>query len=111
MKLYSLIIVVLTFMAGCAAKDETSENDVKQLGGTWKVVSITSSDEGEAPQEMVQHMVVVIEGDRLTTFFGGRAKEESFKLDTAKNPKSIDLTRTPLQGIVSDRKDQNPPAV
>ncbi len=111
MKMYSLILVALTSMAGCTAREDASKNDGKQLDGTWKVVSITSSDEGEAPQEMIRNMVVVIEGDRLTTFSGGQAREESFKVDTAKNPKSIDLTRTPIQGFVSDGNKQNPPAV
>jgi len=111
MKMYSLIFVALTSMAGCTAREDASKNDGKQLDGTWKVVSITSSDEGEAPQEMVRNMVVVIEGDRLTTFSGGQAREETFKVDTAKNPKSIDLTRTPIQGFVSDGNKQNTPAV
>lgn len=111
MKLHSLIIVALTTLAGCSAKDHVGKEEDKQLEGTWKVISITSGDGGEAPQEMLRDMIVSIEGEKWKTFSGGRASEESIKLDPAKNPKSIDLTRTPIVGVISDGKNQNRPEV
>src|SRR5205823_4995474 len=111
MKVYLLIFVAITFLVGCSANKDAGNKDVKQLEGTWKVVSLTSAAEDEAPQEMIRDMIVVIKGDKWTTISGGQASEENFKLDTTKNPQTIDLTRTPIVGVVSNRNRQDRPEV
>jgi len=111
MKLYVPIFVALTSLAGCSANKDAGEKGVEQLEGAWKVVSLTSGAEGDAPQEMIQDMIVLIKGDKWTAISGGQASEENFKLDTTKNPKTIDLTKTPIVGVVSDRKHPDRPEV
>jgi uncharacterized protein (TIGR03067 family) len=108
MKVCLLILVALMSMAGCSSN---KDGDKERLEGNWKVVSITSGSEGEAPQELIRDMIIVINGDTWKTLSAGQASEESFKVDTAKNPKTIDLTRTPIVGVISDGKNQNRPEV
>jgi uncharacterized protein (TIGR03067 family) len=111
MKVYLPIFLALTSLVGCSANKDAGDRDVKQLEGAWKVVSLTSGAEGDAPQEMIRDMIVVIKGDKWTTISRGQASEENFKLDTAKNPQTIDLTRTPIVGVVSDREHPVRPEV
>src|SRR5262245_61122002 len=106
-----LILAAITSLAGCSASKDVGDSDAKQLEGTWKVVSITNGAEDQAPQEMIRDMIVMINGDKWTTISGGQASEENLKLDTTKNPKSIDLTRTPIIGVVSNRDHQDRPEV
>src|SRR6266436_742091 len=111
MNFRSLIVVALILPTGCSTREDAGEKDLRQLQGTWKVVSITNGNDGEVPPEIVRNMVISIEANKWKTFSGGQAMEETFKLHTAKNPKFIDLTRTPIVGVVSDGRNQDPPAV
>jgi uncharacterized protein (TIGR03067 family) len=99
---------LLTFAAGCGKKD-AAVSDQDRLQGVWKVeVFDTGREEkmNDKDKEELAKVRLAIKGDRL--YFiepEGYAKEETFVIDTTKDPKHITLTRLDDDGKPRKRRD------
>jgi uncharacterized protein (TIGR03067 family) len=76
------------------AADKTEEKqpmgDQEKLQGTWALVS--GERNGKAlPDEVLQHIKLIFAGDKLTTKHKDRKAEATFKLDSSRTPKEMDL--------------------
>lgn len=84
--------------AGLRADDNS--DDLKQLAGTWIVMSATL--DGKAVDDM-KDLQIVIAKDKLTTKSkDGKEKQFGFKVDSSQKPKTIDLA------IVEKVPDEDP---
>jgi uncharacterized protein (TIGR03067 family) len=64
--------------------------DQENIQGTWALAS--GERNGKAlPAEVVQQVKLIFAGDKLTTKHKDRKTEATFKLDSNKTPKEIDL--------------------
>lgn len=61
----------------------------------------------DAPQEMIRHMKIIFEANKMRTLFGDEVSEGLCTIDATKNPKTIDVRRTLPQPYA---KGQKPPA-
>lgn len=83
----SVVLLVGGFCVGDDKKDE-KKDDKDRLQGEWVVTSIElNGKEGKGGKDRK----LVVKGDEWTPPTGGKLKFK-FKLDTAKNPKQLDLT-------------------
>jgi RNA polymerase sigma factor (sigma-70 family) len=69
--------------------------DVKNIQGTWAVVS-AEQDGKEAPAEAIKDFAVLITADKIAFSPNGENRQASYKLDPKKDPKVIEMT--PLDG-------------
>src|SRR4051794_21818969 len=79
-----VIPMVALLLAADAPKDETVQQELKNLQGTWKVIrfEVGGTDQtAKGPKE------ISIKGDELQ----GLAPNVKFRIDPAKNPKTLDL--------------------
>jgi uncharacterized protein (TIGR03067 family) len=71
-------------------KEKPSMSDQEKVQGTWALVS--GERKGKPfSQDVVQHVKLIFAGDKLTTKTKDRETEATFKLDSSKRPKEIDL--------------------
>ncbi|MEK7806729.1 MAG: TIGR03067 domain-containing protein [Chloroflexota bacterium] len=72
-----------------AANDETAKDEMKNLEGTWQLLS-AMKDGKETPAEVVKKIRVAIRGGKHTVYFGDEvaAKEIPFAVDPTKSPKT-----------------------
>ncbi len=65
-------------------------SDQEKIQGTW---ALTSGERNGKPlsDEMIQHIKLIFAGDKLTTKHKDRKTEATFKLDSNKTLKEIDL--------------------
>ena len=93
MKRRLLVILIGGLLLGADAP-KSANKDHKQIRGIWKVV--TSEKNGKKEKTKFTHPKQIIKADKIT-FLGPDGKERldfylSYKLDTTKNPKHIDMT-------------------
>jgi uncharacterized protein (TIGR03067 family) len=78
----------------CLAADNTKEKqamgDQQKIQGTWALVSGERSGK-PLPDQVIQQIKLIFAGDKLTTRHKDRKTEATFKLDSNKTPKEIDL--------------------
>jgi uncharacterized protein (TIGR03067 family) len=91
MKRKSLIIlaVCLVLTAGTRAKAAKPE-DKDRLQGTWMLVSAERRGE-KAAEDFIKIVQLKFDGDKFAMTIDKQMKTGTFKLDTAKNPRQIDL--------------------
>lgn len=91
-------------IAATVAGDEKS--DLDRLQGSWIVASLT--EKGKAlTKEEIEGLEVTIEKDILTGIQKGKTVVKcKVKLDSAKNPKAIDLTY-----LIGDDKGKSEPGI
>ena len=84
-------------MAACGlllGADKTKEKqpmgDQEKVQGTWALVSGERNGR-PLPAEVIQHIQLIFAGDKLATKHKDRKTEATFKLDSNKTPKEIDL--------------------
>ena len=93
-----LLVCLLVAVPSCA---EDLKEEAKKLQGTWLYAG--EGDAKTAPEDER----VVIEGDKLTIYEGGKVFQEfTFVLGPAATPKRIDLKRTD-----GDQKPRTAPAI
>jgi uncharacterized protein (TIGR03067 family) len=73
-------------MAGAHNKTETDD-----LPGVWQAVNAECGGR-QSTAEQVNELQIVIQGDRFEIKPDGEGRKTTFKLDTSKSPKTIDLT-------------------
>ncbi len=91
------ILVLALTLAGVVASDPLfawAADEKNPLAGTWSVVK--SEEDGKPSVELVKAKLTFMDGDKLFIKELDKANplEVTFKLDAAKKPKHIDLTRT-----------------
>src|SRR4051794_21196697 len=69
------------------------KDDSERLQGSWVMVSLEIDGE-TSPDEQVTSGRLVVEGNRYTPTFAGKAYPETFTLDPDRTPKAIDFTFT-----------------
>ena len=69
----------------------TSDKEVKDLQGEWAVVAMEEGGE-KAPADALKGMKWVVKGNEITGSQPGGTGRMSFKLDSGKTPKEIDIT-------------------
>jgi uncharacterized protein (TIGR03067 family) len=85
-----LAAVALAMMtAVCAADEDAASAEMKELEGTWQLVSAVK-DGKETPDEVVQKIRVVIKAGKHSVYFGDEVavKEVPFAVDPTTNPKT-----------------------
>jgi uncharacterized protein (TIGR03067 family) len=70
---------------------EAKDQDHERFQGTWQAQSAELAGE-KIPDEFVKAVRLVIKGDKVSASFMGEAKDGSFKIDSSKKPKTLDLT-------------------
>ncbi len=70
-----------------AAKKKATAAELKNLEGTWQLVSAVTKGKA-APEEQVKQIRVVIHGNTHSVYFGDRAvvKDVHFTIDTKRSP-------------------------
>jgi uncharacterized protein (TIGR03067 family) len=113
MRTISLFLITAILLAGDATAGDSSAKDLKQLEGTWEVVSTVLS--GKEVTEAIASFV--IKGEKVTHLpLKGKKDEpregDTFKIDSSKMPKQIDWTvnqkgveKKVLQGIFEIKGD------
>ena len=91
MKLYLLLMIVSGLLFTTFNFKDEAQRDHEKIQGTWKVVSAQDSGRN-APDEAIENLKWIIAKDTITYKLGAKNTALSFVLDTAKNPKWIDLT-------------------
>jgi uncharacterized protein (TIGR03067 family) len=77
-----------------ALGDEVSSKQVKELEGEWRWVEVERDGE-KATADDVTSLRLVFNGDEITIKKSdgtGRERKKTFKLDSGKSPKAIDIT-------------------
>ena len=77
--------------AGSLTADDKAEKDQEALQGTWQPETINQAGQA-APAEALKEFTFVIKNNTYTLSVGGNELENgTFKLDSSKKPKTIDL--------------------
>lgn len=66
-----------------------AEDDTKSLQGTWLIESATLA--GRDHTEDFAGMKLVLDGDKYTVDFGKNTDKGTFRIDTTKKPRHIDI--------------------
>jgi uncharacterized protein (TIGR03067 family) len=83
------------------------KSDKQLFQGKWEVFSAEKGGE-KLPDEILKGIKLTVKGDKIEVEILGETKEGTFKLDTTKNPRHIDLTveDKTLKGIYEFGKDK-----
>jgi uncharacterized protein (TIGR03067 family) len=89
---YVLTVLVVGLLLGAEEKKDDAKKDQEALQGTWKVVS--GEQDGKA-QEGAKEFTMEFQKDTFTVKKGDElVAKGTFKIDTTKKPKTIDMTIT-----------------
>lgn len=104
-----MVLGVGLLMAADEPKDDAIKKETATFRGPWKFVSMEVEGK-KKPDEDFNKYTVVLKGDQWTVSKGDKiAARVTFKLDPAKEPKTIDLVDTDkkrlIRGIYSFKGD------
>ena len=87
--IFTLLVIALSgpFSPGDA------ESDAQKLEGTWKPQSAEMAG-AQYPQKVLDTMTLVLKGETYLVDVGGQKDEGKCKHDSAKSPKTLDITGT-----------------
>jgi uncharacterized protein (TIGR03067 family) len=83
-----LILAPVLLIAADDAKKE-----YERFEGTWKIVAM-EADGMKLPEDTFKHSRLILKGDNFTFAEGNVSYKGSYKVDTGKKPKTIDITFT-----------------
>ena len=92
---WQLLTVVLVVAA--PAPPEKDKKDEEKIQGTWTIVSAQSGGENK-PADETKAIKFIIKGDLITIQDPKREEKATFKLDSTKKPKTIDLIPSEKEG-------------
>jgi uncharacterized protein (TIGR03067 family) len=94
-----LTLATVGYLLGAAGAQDDAPSDQEKMLGTWKVVS--AEDSGRpAPDEILSKLQSwIVTKDKITYQFGDMKTEWSYKLDSTRQPKWIDLTEGKLTSL------------
>jgi uncharacterized protein (TIGR03067 family) len=109
MRIHALLVLSVGLLIAADAKnDDAAKKELKNLSGTYVMVSGQSKAE-KLSEERIKEAKLVMEGDKYTVTIGGDTIKGTLKIDPSKAPKEIDATdgdgRTML-GIYKFEKSQ-----
>ncbi len=90
MRKYALGVIIVAIVTAVSWADEDAvKAEIKNLEGTWQLVSATKEGK-QTPEEVVKKIRVVIKGNTHSVYFEDKAvaKDISFTIDPKKNPKT-----------------------
>ena len=94
MPLHALAVLSLVGLLGAdTAKEEAVNKDLKQLQGTWTVVSM-EMDGKFLPDETRKKIKLTIQGENFTFDNGKDTHGGLYKVDPTKDPKELDIVIT-----------------
>lgn len=89
-----LVVVAFGLLGADDAKEEANKKEMKKFDGTWAFVA-HEIDEKKTPDDELKKMKILIKDGKYTVTSDGEVVEEgSFKGDSAKKPKSVDVMPT-----------------
>jgi uncharacterized protein (TIGR03067 family) len=93
----SVALVIGLLVAAAGAEDKSAKGDKDKLQGTWAMVS-GERDGKPIPEENAKNTKVEFAGDKMVIHNKDRKTEGTFKLNTDKKPKAIDVDLGGQQG-------------
>ncbi len=107
MRVQAVLVPVVGFLiaAGATGAGKATEDKEKKenIAGTWTVVTVERNGEKQ-PEDRVKMMKLTITKDKMTIKTAERTFEMTYKLDTTKQPATIDMTY--LEGPQKDKVSQ-----
>jgi uncharacterized protein (TIGR03067 family) len=92
MRRHALLVLSAGLLIAADAKnDDFAKKELKDLSGTYVMVSGESKAE-KLSEESIKEAKLVMDGDKYTATFGGDAVKGTLKIDPTKAPKEIDAT-------------------
>jgi uncharacterized protein (TIGR03067 family) len=92
MRIHALLLLSVGLLIATDAKnDDAAKKELKNLSGTYVMVSGESKAE-KLPEEGIKEAKMIIEGEKYTATFGGDTVTGTLKVDPTKTPKEIDAT-------------------
>jgi uncharacterized protein (TIGR03067 family) len=89
-----LMVVAGMLVADDKSKDEKVKKDQDAIQGTWRIASMEQGGQKRVLPESVE-LLFIVSGENYTLKQTGEVQEEgSLKLDSEKNPKTIDFKIT-----------------
>jgi uncharacterized protein (TIGR03067 family) len=89
-RLAAVVLVGAALLSVGVAAGGDAKADLKKFAGTWAVES--AKKEGKAPPEgELDKVRFVFTGDKLTVKHGDKEEEGTFKIDSSKKPRQIDV--------------------
>jgi uncharacterized protein (TIGR03067 family) len=89
------------------AREDAAKGDLKQLQGTWVLVSMEAAGK-KTPEGQLPPLTFVVKGDKGTLKHGeGEGQEGPLKVDPGKDPREMDLTfgKDEIKAIYKLEKD------
>jgi uncharacterized protein (TIGR03067 family) len=102
-----LVGLFAVLLVGVATAGDDAKKALKQLEGTWSVVSVVERGK-KVPADNLAEVQFVIAGDKLTMKKGDKSEDGTIKLDPTQKPAHIDVTHgeKTKMGIYSVTKDE-----
>jgi uncharacterized protein (TIGR03067 family) len=91
MKRYLCLFGVAALLLVAADDRDEAKKEIERFEGTWTYVSL-EIEGNKAPQDSYKGAKLVIKGDKFTAHQGEEVLHGTFKVDTSKKPKTIDVT-------------------
>jgi uncharacterized protein (TIGR03067 family) len=88
----TVLIFALILVASRLGAEGEKQDDTQKFQGEWTPFSI-ELDSKSYPEDIVKNSKLIIKGNEYIQTLAGQERTYRFKLDPAKNPKEIDLTR------------------
>lgn len=89
----SYAVLTLLLALGADPAEDALQNDLKQLQGTWTVVSM-EMDGKFLSEERRKKTKVTVDGEKFTFDTGDDSHEGLYKLDPSKDPKELNIVVT-----------------
>jgi uncharacterized protein (TIGR03067 family) len=85
-----VVALAFGFLVSAGLAEDKGASDQKKIQGTWTVVS-GERDGKPIPEEKTKSVRVTFAGDQVTLAHGDESNKHTFKLNSSKNPKEIDV--------------------
>jgi uncharacterized protein (TIGR03067 family) len=82
-------ILVAPWLAAGSFDDEAIKKEMKQLEGTWTILSLEVNGNPVSEDDAKKFKLVTM-GDKWTVSLDGKTTESTYQVDPAKDPKTID---------------------
>jgi uncharacterized protein (TIGR03067 family) len=88
----SVLPIVVVLLVAAAGPAQNTKQELDKLQGEWTMVSLEQNGK-KASDESVKKLKLTIMGEKWMVQFGdAQPGKTTFKIDSSKNPKTIDLT-------------------
>jgi uncharacterized protein (TIGR03067 family) len=90
-----MVLTAGLLVAGSDPREEAAKRELRQLEGTWKIISAEANGKKVPPEELGRYQLLIEPGGRMTALKEGRVTlQGSMALDPTRMPKNLDVTFT-----------------